>query len=211
MSVLSGHPKANKLLFDTSPSLFLPPFKYRREITSTASINWTSIKCEIAAKKVFLPEQSISFLHFFAACSRYLNLDLHRSACLICLGSLSATSDYRWERGCHWLDLNTISHNHQNYPLANFPTNKIFFELINILLQCQEVFETSLVRVKSESRAFTDWRRRRSRVEAAEVCSPGPPWRRCPRPSSRVWSGRRSSEALSFRETFLGQRLWWGN
>ena len=85
MSVLSGHPKANKLLFDTSPSLFLPPFKYRREITSTASISWTSIKCEIAAIEVFLPEQSISFLHFFAACSRCLNLDLHRSACLICL------------------------------------------------------------------------------------------------------------------------------
>ena len=76
---------------------------------------------------------------FLTVCSQCVDLDLHRSACLICLCSwlyfvLSKLYALMAERGSHWLDLNMIRHTHQNYRLANFLQNKIFFKFIYIFL-----------------------------------------------------------------------------
>ena len=43
------------------------------------------------------------------------------------------------ERGSLWLDLNTISHTHQNYQMTNFLTNKNFSKLF--LFQCFGAFQ----------------------------------------------------------------------
>ena len=73
--------------------------------------------------------QSFRSYIFFAVCSQCVELDLHRSACWICLWcwlyfALAQLSALIAERGSHWLDLKTISHTHQKYRLVNFPKNK---------------------------------------------------------------------------------------
>ena len=83
--------------------------------------NWLLLVIEIITVQV----PSISFLSFLTTCYQNVDLDLlNQSLLLILLCSLSAMCTDK-ERGSHWLDLNTISHTHQNYPLANVPTYKI--------------------------------------------------------------------------------------
>ena len=84
--------------------------------------------------QLFRPGPSTSFLRFFTVCCQCVDLDLHRSSCLICQCCwvyfvLSQLYELKAERSSHRLDLNMISHTHKNHRLANFWQNKTSFKL----------------------------------------------------------------------------------